>query len=75
MFVSLLLCIQENTASLSALQSYILCSSLSSIIIYIKLLRSARDNLDGYILQDVYFDDESAEVVISSLRLGDTQER
>ena len=27
------------------------------------------------ILQDVYFDDESAEVVISSLRLGDDQER
>lgn len=25
--------------------------------------------------QDVYFDDESAEVVISSLRLGDDQER
>lgn len=28
-----------------------------------------------YIWQDVYFDDESAEVVISSLRLGDDQER
>jgi len=28
-----------------------------------------------YILQDVYFDDESAEVVISSLRLGDDHER
>lgn len=26
-------------------------------------------------LQDVYFDDESAEVVISSLRLGDDQGR
>lgn len=26
-------------------------------------------------LQDVYFDDESAEVVISSLRLGDDQDR
>lgn len=26
-------------------------------------------------LQDAYFDDESAEVVISSLRLGDDQER
>lgn len=26
-------------------------------------------------LQDVYFDDESAEVVISSLRLGDEQDR
>lgn len=26
-------------------------------------------------LQDVYFDDESAEVVISSLRLGDEQGR
>jgi hypothetical protein len=25
--------------------------------------------------QDVYFDDESAEVVISSLRLGDDQDR
>jgi hypothetical protein len=25
--------------------------------------------------QDVYFDDESAEVVISSLRLGDEQDR
>lgn len=25
--------------------------------------------------QDVYFDDESAEVVLSSLRLGDDQER
>lgn len=25
--------------------------------------------------QDVYFDDESAEVVISSLRLGDDQGR
>jgi len=28
-----------------------------------------------YLPQDVYFDDESAEVVISSLRLGDEQER
>ena len=28
-----------------------------------------------YLPQDVYFDDESAEVVISSLRLGDDQER
>jgi hypothetical protein len=28
-----------------------------------------------YLPQDVYFDDESAEVVISSLRLGDNQER
>lgn len=27
------------------------------------------------ILQDVYFDDESAEVVLSSLRLGDDRER
>lgn len=27
------------------------------------------------IMQDVYFDDESAEVVISSLRLGDEQGR
>ena len=27
------------------------------------------------LLQDVYFDDDSAEVVISSLRLGDDQER
>jgi hypothetical protein len=27
------------------------------------------------LLQDVYFDDESAEVVISSLRLGDDQDR
>lgn len=27
------------------------------------------------IWQDVYFDDESAEVVISSLRLGDDQNR
>ena len=27
------------------------------------------------IWQDVYFDDESAEVVISSLRLGDDHER
>lgn len=26
-------------------------------------------------LQDVYFDDESAEVVVSSLRLGDDQGR
>lgn len=26
-------------------------------------------------MQDVYFDDESAEVVISSLRLGDDQGR
>lgn len=26
-------------------------------------------------MQDVYFDDESAEVVISSLRLGDEQGR
>jgi len=26
-------------------------------------------------MQDVYFDDESAEVVISSLRLGDDQVR
>jgi hypothetical protein len=26
------------------------------------------------LFQDVYFDDESAEVVISSLRLGDDQE-
>lgn len=26
-------------------------------------------------MQDVYFNDESAEVVISSLRLGDDQER
>jgi len=25
--------------------------------------------------EDVYFDDESAEVVISSLRLGDEQDR
>ena len=25
--------------------------------------------------QDVYFDDESAEVVLSSLRLGDDRER
>lgn len=30
---------------------------------------------DVELLQDVYFDDESAEVVISSLRLGDDQER
>lgn len=30
---------------------------------------------DVKLLQDVYFDDESAEVVISSLRLGDDQER
>ena len=29
----------------------------------------------GYTWQDVYFDDESAEVVLSSLRLGDDQER
>lgn len=28
-----------------------------------------------FFLQDVYFDDESAEVVISSLRLGDEQDR
>jgi hypothetical protein len=28
-----------------------------------------------YTIQDVYFDDESAEVVISSLRLGDDQGR
>jgi len=28
-----------------------------------------------YLPQDVYFDDESAEVVISSLRLGDEQDR
>jgi hypothetical protein len=28
-----------------------------------------------YLAQDVYFDDESAEVVISSLRLGDEQDR
>ena len=28
----------------------------------------------GYTWQDVYFDDESAEVVLSSLRLGDDQE-
>lgn len=27
------------------------------------------------VLQDVYFDDESAEVVLSSLRLGDDRER
>lgn len=27
-----------------------------------------------HLFQDVYFDDESAEVVISSLRLGDDQE-
>lgn len=53
----------------------LLLSQLCSIIIYIKLLRSAMDNLDGYILQDAYFDDDSAEVVISSLRLGDDQER
>lgn len=30
------------------------------------------DMLDSW--QDVYFDDESAEVVISSLRLGDDHE-
>lgn len=28
-----------------------------------------------HVFQDVYFDDESAEVVISSLRLGDDQDR
>lgn len=30
---------------------------------------------ENVVLQDVYFDDESAEVVISSLRLGDDQDR
>lgn len=34
-----------------------------------------RSFLSGYSWQDVYFDDESAEVVLSSLRLGDDQER
>ena len=34
-----------------------------------------RSFLPGYTWQDVYFDDESAEVVLSSLRLGDDQER
>jgi hypothetical protein len=28
-----------------------------------------------HVFQDVYFDDESAEVVISSLCLGDDQDR
>lgn len=32
-------------------------------------------DISSYYMQDAYFDDESAEVVISSLRLGDDQGR
>jgi hypothetical protein len=48
---------------------YCFCSSRKRLNFYIS-------GLFFFILfQDVYFDDESAEVVISSLRLGDDQDR
>lgn len=65
--------------------SRLFCSSsffffLEGGVVGVEVLRFYTHNgknvfLPKDIWQDVYFDDESAEVVISSLRLGDDQDR